>query len=152
MEACATEILQVASLDSDPVSYKHFAFDINVLGVVSTIQLAYHYFTLPSTSPTPIDKSVVLIGSLLSYFDNPTMTIYNTTKFSIRGLFKSLRTAGLSLSPPVRLNMINPAYIKTNMTASSIEMFESQGTKFGEIEDVVAILLRLSGDGVTNGA
>lgn len=127
------------------------ATKVNILGVVSTVQLAYHYFTLPSTSLVPIDKSIILIGSLLSYFENPTMTIYNFTKFAVRGLFKSLRTAGPTLSPPVRLNMINPAYMRTNMTKDVIAMLEAEGTKFGEKEDVVNCLLRLAADKKSNG-
>jgi hypothetical protein len=47
--------------------------------------------------------------------------------------------------------MINPAYMRTNMTSDAIQMLEAAGTKFGEKEDVVNCLLRLAGDGKSNG-
>lgn len=105
------------SLDSDPTPAKpaHRALDINLIGVYTSTYLALHYFRLPSASGTqPFKKSLILISSLTGYMDLPYNTGYATSKYAVRGMFRSIRRAVDKVN--ARVNNIAPGYVLTPLT------------------------------------
>lgn len=76
--------------------------------------LALHYFRLPPTQAQSFKKSLVLISSIMGYIDVPYNTGYGTSKFGVRGLFRSLR--GEMHKVNARVNNIAPGYILTPLT------------------------------------
>jgi 5'-hydroxyaverantin dehydrogenase len=105
------------SLDGDPTPAKpaHRALDINLIGVYMSTYLALHYFRLPAkTGQKPFKKSLVLISSLTGYMDLPYNTGYATSKYAVRGMFRSIRRAVEKVN--ARVNNIAPGYVLTPLT------------------------------------
>lgn len=105
------------SLDGDPTPSRpaHKAIDVNLIGEYISTYLALHYFRLPAKSgPTPAKKSLVLISSLTAYMDLPYNTGYATSKYAIRGMFRSIRSQTHKVD--ARVNNIAPGYVLTPLT------------------------------------
>jgi NAD(P)-dependent dehydrogenase (short-subunit alcohol dehydrogenase family) len=81
--------------------------DINIVGVLYTVKLALHYFRLPADeTPLPGRKLIIFVGSMGGYTEMPFATLYNSSKFAVRGMFKSLRNAVPMAH--MRINLIAP--------------------------------------------
>ena len=110
-------ILCFSSLDSDPTPARpaHRALDINLIGVYISTYLALHYFRLPSKAGSAdFKKSLVLISSMTGYMDLPYNTGYATSKYAIRGMFRSIRS--MTHKVGARVNNIAPGYVLTPLT------------------------------------
>lgn len=73
--------------------------NIGLIGTAYTTKLALHYFGKSEAS----DKCLILKASIAGYFDLPGGISYQTVKFGVRGLMRSLRHTGLC-----RVNVIAP--------------------------------------------
>lgn len=114
----------VPSLDSDPTPTRpaHKAIDVNLIGEYITTYLALHYFRLPpaannNNGPSqqqPHTKSLILISSLTAYMDLPYNTGYATSKYGVRGMFRSIRSQAARVG--ARVNNIAPGYVLTPLT------------------------------------
>lgn len=105
------------SLDNDPTPARpaHRALDINLIGVYTSTYLALHYFRLPPASGAQsFKKSLILISSLTGYMDLPYNTGYATSKYAVRGMFRSIRKAVDKVN--ARVNNIAPGYVLTPLT------------------------------------
>ena len=108
------------SLDNDPTPPKpaHKAIDVNLIGEYITTYLALHYFRLlpsPDHNPTrPFKKSLILVSSLTAYMDLPYNTGYATSKYGVRGLFRSIRSQANRVD--ARVNNLAPGYVLTPLT------------------------------------
>ena len=105
------------SLDGDPTPAKpaHRALDINLIGVYISTYLALHYFRLPAKSgEQQFKKSLILISSITGYMDLPYNTGYATSKYAVRGMFRSIRSVGSKVN--ARINNIAPGYVLTPLT------------------------------------
>lgn len=101
------------SLDSVPTQPRHRAIDVNLTGVYLSTYLAMHYFRLPAQDGlTPqYKKSLILISSIMGYVDCTYNTDYGSSKYGVRGLFRSLRSQAYKLN--MRVNNIAPGYVLT---------------------------------------
>ena len=104
------------SLETDPTPAEpaHKAIDVNLIGEYISTYLALHYFRLPSKSGQSFKKSLVLISSLTGYMDLPYNTGYATSKYGVRGLFRSIRSQANKVN--ARVNNIAPGYVLTPLT------------------------------------
>ena len=103
--------------DTDPTPARpaHKALDVNLIGVYMSTYLALHYFRLKPRHPQPNFKnSLVLISSLTGYMDLPYNTGYATSKYAIRGMFRSIR--GQADKVNARVNNVAPGYVLTPLT------------------------------------
>lgn len=101
--------------NSTPAAPKYRALEVNLIGEYMSTYLALHYFRLPSQSSNPAPKkSLVLISSMTGYMDLPYNTGYATSKYGIRGLFRSIRADGKKVN--ARINNIAPGYVLTPLT------------------------------------
>lgn len=85
--------------------------DVNLNGVLYTAKLALFYFRRqfskdPSKNP---QTSLVLQSSLAGFMDFPSLVEYNTSKFAVRGLMRSLRRTECRFG--TRVNLLAPWYI-----------------------------------------
>lgn len=107
----------VPDLDSDPTPAKpaHKALDVNLVGAYVSTYLALHYFRLKPRHPHPdVKKSLILISSMTGYMDLPYNTGYATSKYGVRGMFRSIRSQGNKVN--ARVNNIAPGYVLTPLT------------------------------------
>ena len=79
------------ALENDPPAPSMVAVEVNTIGSYYTAKLAQLYFALPGSPPTSGPKSLILISSLVAYFDIPPMSSHTASKFSVRGMFHSIR-------------------------------------------------------------
>lgn len=105
---------QEPTLDnSTPAKPAYKALEVNLIGEYISTYLALHYFRLPSKSANPPPKkSLVLISSMTGYMDLPYNTGYATSKYGIRGLFRSIRADGKKVN--ARINNIAPGECRKN--------------------------------------
>lgn len=112
------------SLDHDPTEPSTLVVDINLDGVIKSTHLALHYFRLPAASsehsPSTSKKNLILCASLAGYIDYPSSE-YCISKFGVRGLFRSLRSA-TTKNPDsnVTVNVVCPGYTPTPMTQQGV--------------------------------
>ncbi|KAK3708659.1 hypothetical protein LTR37_011381 [Vermiconidia calcicola] len=105
------------SLDGEPTPARpaHKAIDVNLVGVYISTYLALHYFRLPAKSgQQSFKKSLALISSMTGYMDLPYNTGYATSKYGVRGMFRSIRDMGGKVN--ARINNIAPGYVLTPLT------------------------------------
>ena len=105
------------SLDGDPTPAKpaHRALDINLDGVYISTYLALHYFRLPAKGGKQnFKKSLILISSITGYMDLPYNTGYATSKYAVRGMFRSIRSGTEKVN--ARVNNIAPGFVLTPLT------------------------------------
>ena len=132
------------SLEEDPPVPVTNGLEVNLKGLYYTAKLAQHYFGLPSNSQQSYDKTLILISSLLAYWELPLACSYNASKWGVRALFRTLREPLASRG--IRLNMIAPWLQPTPMLGEMRLAFESAGAPIGSIDDVVKIALRCAVD------
>jgi len=152
--------IAATDMDADPTPPRTAELDVNLKGALYTTALALHYFRLPSKggkdSPQGEDKSLIFISSLAGYIDDTHNSVYTTSKFGMRGLWRSIR-ARAAAEMGVRCNLIAPWAVKTPMTAPILEVMDQMGIKegagitFATEETVVQAVVRCIGDGSVSG-
>lgn len=103
-----------------------------------TAYLALHYFALQrqhatnqqSAPGSSYSKSLIFISSLVAYMDYAE-TMYTSSKFGVRGLFRSIRTKAQE-QHNVRCNNIAPWHLRTAQTAALHEHFQARGLQEGK--------------------
>lgn len=105
------------SLDSmPPPEPSYTGCNVNLQAVYNTCYLAMHYFRLPRDPTDTYKPSILLIASLAGYVGYPSSSTYSISKFGVRGLFYGIRDRASREALPVRVNLVAPWYIETDMT------------------------------------
>jgi short-subunit dehydrogenase len=73
------------------------------------------------------DGHVVNISSLNGLMAQGSMSGYCATKFAVRGFTESLRAEMLSAGHPVRVTVVHPGGIKTNIASAALDDAERAG-------------------------
>ena len=127
--------------------------DLNLTGVFYTTHLALHHFRLAAPPDAPASpaasKQIVFVGSLAGHSAPLLQPAYAASKFGVRGLWKSLRRATDVLGPqslPLRVNLLAPTFVLTQMTESLRPRLEEDGIAMAEVADVVEGLVRVLAD------
>lgn len=139
---------EAPSLDKDPPEPKLAGptFDVNAKGVYYTTKLAQHYFALKPKSPDSlpaIRKSVILISSLAGYLEI-NCGDYTSTKWAVRGLFRSVRSKMEDLG--YRVNLIAPWVMDRPMSKSLADFNRKHGFPVGDANDVAKAVIRCAAD------
>ncbi|KAK2763780.1 hypothetical protein FQN54_009397 [Arachnomyces sp. PD_36] len=133
----------------EPVKPDMRVLDINQTGVIYTTKLAFHYFNKqPETEDR--ERCLVLTASIAGFLDLPVQVQYNMSKFSLRGLMRSLRrTSGAN---GIRVNIIAPWFIGTPIMPEGVrETLQASGLDFALVEDAAAAALRIAADKTVHG-
>lgn len=73
------------------------------------------------------DGHVVNISSLNGYFAQPTLSAYCASKFGVRGFTEAVRTEMLAGGHPVRVSVVHPGGVRTNIATASLEQAQAEG-------------------------
>jgi NAD(P)-dependent dehydrogenase (short-subunit alcohol dehydrogenase family) len=141
-------------LDADTPSEPNLlAFNVNLVGVLYTAQLAIFYLPrnarLESVGSTSYpeayrpDRHLLLIGSMASLSPLPGGALYTVSKHGVLGLFRSLRSTAFFNG--IRVNMLCPYYMDTPLLPTEAR-FMLAGSAMGKPEDVVDAGTRLMAD------
>ncbi|OJD34124.1 nad dependent epimerase dehydratase family protein [Diplodia corticola] len=149
----------LTSLADDPPEPPTIAWDTNAIGTGFTAKLSQLYFELPPPPTTEGEeekeqqeeeksnndpKSLILVASLAAYVDIPLMAAYTSSKYAVRGLFRSIRP--LLAARGIRVNLLAPWAIPTPMTAEWMPLSRAVGAPEGRMEQAVGAALRCASD------
>jgi NAD(P)-dependent dehydrogenase (short-subunit alcohol dehydrogenase family) len=73
------------------------------------------------------DGHIINVSSLNGYFAQPKLSAYVTTKFGVRGFTETLRTEMLSSGAPVKVSVVHPGGVKTQIATSALANAEQLG-------------------------
>lgn len=136
----------VDASDSEIQAHTNSVIDTNLTGTFISTQLALHFFRqLPTARAAVASKQIIFISSAAGYGDMWQEADYGAAKFGVRGLWRSIRTAGPILGdgrPPFRTNLIAPWFVRTQMTESVADFIISMGIPFADVKEVVESVLR----------
>jgi NAD(P)-dependent dehydrogenase (short-subunit alcohol dehydrogenase family) len=107
-------------IDCDYETYERI-IGINLWGVINGTKEFLPYLIESG------DGHVVNISSLNGLMAQTSMSGYCTTKFAVRGFTESLRAEMLSEGHPVRVTLVHPGGIRTNIATSALDKAESEG-------------------------
>ena len=134
-------------IDADPPRPDMNGLEVNLIGVYYSAVLALHYFhrmNMEQTTTPTISRQIIFISSMAGYSDVPMATAYNSSKFGVRGMFKSIRRSIDPHGGHIRVNLLAPWWIRTPMAENIIKRM---GVKVpGEVQDVTAAALRFMCD------
>ncbi|EXJ96400.1 hypothetical protein A1O1_01526 [Capronia coronata CBS 617.96] len=141
--------------EQSPPEPKHTALDVNLLGVYNCAYLALWYMSPRGPKGNDQDgttttNSLILIGSIVSYIDAPLFSDYQTSKFGVRGLFRTLRYTTPSLN--IRLNMLAPTFVRTPLVTPALPVLKAagmgpgHGLDFVDVETVVDAAVKFAVD------
>ncbi|EPE32129.1 NAD(P)-binding Rossmann-fold containing protein [Glarea lozoyensis ATCC 20868] len=137
----------------EPPAPVYKCFEVNLVGVMYTSQLALHYLSknpksaIPNTSLTPApntrDRHLLLLGSIASLGPIPGQVQYCVSKHGVLGLFRSLRSTAFVNG--VRVNILLPYFIDTPILPA-VGRLVLAGSGMGKPEDVIDAGTRLMAD------
>jgi NAD(P)-dependent dehydrogenase (short-subunit alcohol dehydrogenase family) len=137
---------------AEPKEPNFRTLDVNLVGVMYTVHLAYYWLPRNPGSSTcnvtcdpgqPRDRHILLVGSVASFIPVTFAPQYATSKHAILGLFRTLR-ANTQLYG-VRVNMLCPYYIDTPILGLAARL-PLLGGGMGKVEDVVDAATRFVSD------
>ncbi|MGM0351377.1 SDR family NAD(P)-dependent oxidoreductase [Streptomyces sp. Adlamb9] len=73
------------------------------------------------------DGHVVNISSLNGIMAQPTLSAYCAAKFGVRGFTETLRTEMLAGRHPVRVSVVHPGGVRTNIATAALDAARGQG-------------------------
>jgi NAD(P)-dependent dehydrogenase (short-subunit alcohol dehydrogenase family) len=107
-------------LESDYGDYER-VFGVNLWGVINGTKAF-----LPHLIDSG-DGHVINVSSLNGYMAQDQMTHYCTTKFAVRGFTESLRAEMLAAGHPVRVTVVHPGGIRTNIADAARKAAQDLG-------------------------
>ena len=133
--------------DPPPPQNASRAIDVNAKGVYFTSKLAQHYFALPpsaGTNATPeYRKCLVVMSSLAGYLELYDAA-YTSSKWAVRGFFRSTRSKMEDLG--YRMNLIAPWVMDTPMAKDLASLCREKGFPVGNTNDVTKAVIRCAAD------
>lgn len=130
----------------EEISSEHFhkIFDLNVLGLIISIQEAVKYMG-------PSGGSIINISSVASTVAPPSSTVYSASKGAVDTITRSL---GKELAPKnIRVNAVNPGVVETEGTQDIITserwknvINETPLGRIGQPEDIAPAVVFLASD------
>ena len=147
-----------AELDLSPVSPEYFlqqdqtsakapesrSVQISIVGTLYTVAAAQKFgMGLHRPESELGDKSITLLGSSAGYTGITLQSDYTSSKWGVRGLFRSLLNDQTSATCPVRVNLIAPYFVNTPLSAHLVPTLVKMGVKLAELDDVRDAALRL---------
>jgi 5'-hydroxyaverantin dehydrogenase len=135
--------------DGDPKILPLKVKEINLDAVFNTIHMALYYFKKNPGSDISVPKQIIFVASMGGYTSMTGVLDYCTSKWAVRGMFRSLRGAYEILGkdkPKLRCNLIAPTYVKTNMTKNYWSYMEERGIILAEVSDCTDVVMRMAAD------
>ncbi|OOF99109.1 hypothetical protein ASPCADRAFT_204767 [Aspergillus carbonarius ITEM 5010] len=119
--------------------------DVNLTGVLYTVHLAQWFLPRnpgshnlagqPSSSSSPRDRHLLLIGSIASLHPLASQVPYTITKHAVLGLFRCLRVTA-PVTTGIRVNIVCPYYTDIGLMSGPARVILA-GVPIGKPEDVV---------------
>jgi len=131
----------------EPEEPKLNVVNVNLVGVMYTIKLALHYFRRQNflNKGEALDQLLVLQGSLAGFIGLPGALQYQSSKYGLRGMLRSLRLSEWQHN--IRVNYIAPWFIQTKILSNAVVEHLKQGNmEFATVEDSAVALMKFASD------
>jgi NAD(P)-dependent dehydrogenase (short-subunit alcohol dehydrogenase family) len=96
-------------------------FGVNLWGVIYGTKAFLPYLIASG------DGHVVNVSSVNGFMAYPTLSAYVTSKFAVRGFTEALRTEMLAGGVPVRVTVVHPGGVRTNITENTLALARADG-------------------------
>lgn len=80
------------------------------------------------------DGHVINVSSLNGFLAQPTLSAYCTSKFGVRGFTETLRTEMLAARLPVKVTVVHPGGVKTNIANANVAHAEALGIELTDAD------------------
>ena len=81
------------------------------------------------------DGHVVNVSSLNGFFAQPRMAHYCTSKFAVRGFTESVRADMVEAGLPVRVSVVHPGGVRTNIANSAFDVAKDLGLPISDADE-----------------
>jgi NAD(P)-dependent dehydrogenase (short-subunit alcohol dehydrogenase family) len=96
-------------------------FDVNLWGVIHGTKAFLPHLIASG------DGHVVNVSSVNGFMAYPTLSAYVASKFAVRGFTEALRMEMLAGGVPVRVTVVHPGGVRTNITEHTLALARSDG-------------------------
>ncbi|GAA5997155.1 hypothetical protein JCM5350_005587 [Sporobolomyces pararoseus] len=115
--------------------------DVNLTGVIYTVKLAFYHLSRNPSKKSQGGKSIVILGSMASFFGIPGAPLYTASKHAVLGFMRSLyhnaKSEGISIST------INPFFCHTGIFGF-LPLIALSGIPLASLEDVIGAMIYAS--------
>jgi short-subunit dehydrogenase len=124
-------------LETEPADFQR-VMDINLIAVIDGTRLALEVMEKQGIG------LIVNIGSVAGYLPAPLMSSYNASKFAVVGFTKSMQAELKLNASPVKMLLVSPGFVDTNIVAKGQEhgFPEWLGFMLSSPEDVARVIVR----------
>jgi NAD(P)-dependent dehydrogenase (short-subunit alcohol dehydrogenase family) len=112
-------------LDTDWAAYER-TLAVNLFGVIHGTKAFLPHLVASG------DGHVVNVSSLNGIMAQPSLSDYCAAKFGVRGFTEALRGELLAAGHPVRVSLVHPGGVRTNIATAAIEHARTQGAEVTE--------------------
>jgi short-subunit dehydrogenase len=112
-------------LDTDWAAYER-TLAVNLFGVIHGTKAFLPHLVASG------DGHVVNVSSLNGIMAQPSLSDYCAAKFGVRGFTEALRGELLAAGHPVRVSVVHPGGVRTNIATAAIEHARTQGAEVTE--------------------
>lgn len=120
--------------------------DVNIIGVLYTVKLGLYYL---QDNPSKGLKSLVLLGSMSSFFGIPAAALYSASKHAMLGLFRTIYHDGVI--DGVNVNIVCPWFVHTPILETPARLLIA-GLPLATVPKVVEAIVYASASGTTGNA
>ncbi|GAA6015891.1 hypothetical protein JCM11491_007227 [Sporobolomyces phaffii] len=112
--------------------------DVNTTGAIYTVKLGFYHL---ARNPAKTGKSIVILGSMASFFGIPGAPLYSASKHAVLGLMRSMYHN--AKAERISLSTINPFFCLTGIFGFDA-LLALSGIPLATIDDVVGAMIYAS--------
>ncbi|GAA5961770.1 hypothetical protein JCM3765_004065 [Sporobolomyces pararoseus] len=121
--------------------------DVNLTGAIYTVKLAFYHLS-QNPSKEQGGKSIVILGSMASFFGIPGAPLYTASKHAVLGFMRSLYHN--AKSEGIAISTINPFFCHTGIFGF-LPLIALSGIPLASLEDVIGAMIYASTPSTSNG-
>ncbi|GAA5829073.1 hypothetical protein JCM3766R1_003923 [Sporobolomyces carnicolor] len=112
--------------------------DVNTTGVIYTVKLGFYHL---ARNPAKTGKSIVILGSMASFFGIPGAPLYTASKHAVLGFMRSLYHNAKSEN--IAISTINPFFCHTGIFGF-LPLVALSGIPLATLDDVIGAMIYAS--------
>lgn len=116
--------------------------DVNTTGAIYTVKLGFYHL---SRNPAKGGKSIVILGSMASFFGIPGAPLYTASKHAVLGFMRSLYHNAKSEN--ISISTINPFFCHTGIFGF-LPLLALSGIPLATLDDVIGAMVYASTAGI----
>ncbi|GAA5909419.1 uncharacterized protein JCM6883_003937 [Sporobolomyces salmoneus] len=124
--------------NGEPKKPSTTTLDVNTTGVIYTVKLGFYHL---SRNPAKTGKSIVILGSMASFFGIPGAPLYTASKHAVLGFMRSLYHNAKAEN--ISISTINPFFCHTGIFGF-LPLLALSGIPLATLDDVIGAMIYAS--------